>query len=195
MFRFQPLNQHRKNSIDFLFAKAKELHQLGVDGERNAVKEAFALLERIRRFNPNHPLVNAYYGSTIALLGRDAIDMQERTEKAEAGLKILDHAVSCDPDNVEIRILRGYVSYRLPNMYFRRTKTATEDFEYLVSRFEQDPDIFPDEFYCQILYDLGTSYRALHQEQNAEDTWKKLLERTSDPKYRDLISKKTNTSN
>ena len=191
MFWFQPLKRYGKNPSGLLFAKAKELHQQGVNGDQNAVKEAFSLLERIRFFYPGNHLVNAFYGSTIALLGRDAIDTQERTEKAEAGLKILDNAVSCEPDNVEIRILRGYVSFRLPNIYFRRAGTAIEDFEYLVARLEQEPDIFTEEFGCQILYDLGVAYKTLHQDQNAETTWKKLLERTSDPKYRDLISQKT----
>ncbi len=184
MFGFQ----YRKNPMDLLFAKAKELHQQGIDGDQNAVIEAFSLLERIRFFSPGNPLVNAFYGSTVALLGRDAIDPQERMEKAQAGLKILDNAVSQDPDNVEIRILRGYVSFKLPNIYFRRTKTAVEDFEYLISRYEQNPDTFTEEFYCQILYDLGTAYKTLHQDQNAETTWNKLLDKTSDPKYRDCLN-------
>lgn len=192
---FNPFINRRKNRVDLLLAKAKEQHQQGINGDKNAVKEAFCLLERIRLLDPGNHLAEAYYGSATALLGRDATDTQERTEKAKAGLKILDNAVSHEPDNIEIRTLRGYVSFRLPHVYFRRTKTAIEDFEYLVSHFEQNPNLFIDEFYYQLLYDLGVAYKTLSQDQDAETTWKKLLEKTSNPKYRDLISQKTIESN
>jgi len=170
-----------------LFAEAVKLHQYGIAGNKDAVKEAYELLKKIRGMDPNNNLVEAYYGSATALLGRDLVDPMERFKKAVKGLKILDRTVSNDPENTEIRILRAYVSYRLPEMYFHRTATAVEDFSYLVSRYEQDPSVFSEEFYWQILFDLGFANKTLGQNQEAESVWLKLLSITGDTKYKGLL--------
>jgi len=169
------------------FAQAVKMYYLGIDGDKEAVIKAHELFKKLYKENSNNHLIEAYYGSATALLGRDVIDPTERFKKVLKGNKILDHAVASDPENHEIRILRGYVSYRLPEMYFHRTTKAVEDFNYLVSQYEQDSSIFSREFYWQLLFDLGTAYKTLEQENEAESTWTKLLSLTTDPKYRELL--------
>lgn len=172
---------------DKIFAEAVKLHNLGVDGDKEAVIKVYKLFEKMYEEDPDNHLVAAYYGSVTTLLGRDAIDPAEKFQKALKGNKILDRAVASDPNNHEIRILRGYVSYRLPEMYFHRTATAVEDFNYLVSSYEQDNSVFSREFYWQLLFDLGAAYKTLGQKQEAESTWTKLLSSTTDPKYKELV--------
>lgn len=176
-----------KQSLQELFDQAVKLHDRGVEGDAEAVKKAYSLLTTLRLRAPQNALVEAYYGSVTALLGRDAIDPNERFQKAMKGLKTLDRAVATDPGNVQIRILRAYVGYRLPEMYFHRTKTAIEDFSYLVSRYEKDPGVFSREFYWQLLYDLGAAYKRLEQHREADATWSRLLSIAEDPKYKNLL--------
>lgn len=169
-----------------LFAQAVNLHKLGVEGNRDSVKEAVAQLEKLRKLAPQNTLVEAYYGSATSLLGRDAVNPTERFNKAIRGLKILDSAVSREPENVEIRTLRAYVCYRLPENFFHRTGTAVEDFSYLASCYDGNPS-FSKDFYSQVLFNLGSSYKRLGQNQEAESTWQKLLSVTKDPKYIELL--------
>jgi len=171
-----------------LFAEAIELHKRGLQGDKDAVGKAHELLAKVKEMLPENNLVEAYYGSAITLLGRDAIDPMERFKKAVKGLKILDGAVSRDPENIEIRILRGNVCYRLPETYFHRTATAVEDFSYLVSRYEQDPSVFSQDYYFQLLYDLGAANKNLGRNEEADSAWQKLLSVAGETKYKELLS-------
>lgn len=175
------------DSIKDLLIQAIEQHRRGVEGDKEAVQRAYELLERARSLEPENLLAEAYYGSTTALIGRDAIDPMERIKKATGGLKILDKVVSKDPKNIDIRILRAYVSYRLPENFFHRTATAVEDFNYLTIRYELDSGLFSDGFYEQLLYDLGMCYKRLERKREAEETWQKLLSKTKNNKYIDLL--------
>ena len=115
---------------------------MGVDGDKTAVQETFDLINKVRRIFPVNPLIDAYYGSILALLGRDALDPMERLGKVHQGLKYLDKAVQQEPDHLEIRILRGYVCYRLPEIFFHKTATGVEDFTYLRECYQKDPRVF-----------------------------------------------------
>lgn len=174
-------------TLSQLFEEAKRLHQLGIDGDKEAVKKAHAALESLRKRIKTNNLVEAYYGSATALLGRDAVDPMERVEKALKGLKLLDQAVTNDKEDTEIRTLRGYVCFKLPEMYFHRTKTAIEDFRYLADCYEKDSAVFAKEFYWQILYDLGLAYKNLQQRQEAETVWQKLLAQDPAVKFKKLL--------
>ncbi|MCL6477406.1 MAG: tetratricopeptide repeat protein [Peptococcaceae bacterium] len=175
------------NSWNDLLVKAKNLYQRGVAGDKEAVKEAYEILVKVRELALDNNLVEAYYGSILSLLGRDAVNPAERFNAVLKGLKILDRSVANEPDNVEIITLRANVCYRLPEKYFHRTETAIADFNYLASRFEQDAGVFSQEFYCRVLYDLGVSYKRLGREPEAKAAWQKLLSVTDEPKYRDLL--------
>lgn len=179
--------ESENESWEELFAEAIRLHQSGVAGNKKAVKEACELLEKVRGLVPQNNLVEAYYGSATALQGRDAIDPMDRFKKAVKGLKILDGVVSKEPENIEIRILRAKVCFPLPEKFFHRTATAVEDFSYLASRYKNDPSVFSPEFYWQVLYDLGVSYKRLGRKQEAESTWLTLLSISEDNKYKELL--------
>ena len=183
-----PMQEETKSKQELL-DEAIKFHDAAVAGDKEAVMKAYDLLKKLHHMDPEDQLIGAYYGSTTSLLGRDAIDPAVRMAKALEGTKILDRVVANAPDNIQVRILRAYVSYRLPEMYFHRTSTAIEDFNYLVSRYEQDNTVFSQQFYWQLLYDLGQAYKTLGRTQGAEATWLKLLSATTDPKYQALLKK------
>ncbi|HHV93859.1 MAG TPA: hypothetical protein GXX47_04885 [Firmicutes bacterium] len=136
-------------TFEEIMARGVELHDLAVQGKAGASQEALKWLEQALQMQPDHPLAQAYYGSALALVGRDSIDPQERVVKALRGLKILDRTAAAYGDLVPVRILRGYVAYRLPEEYFYRTQTAIEDFSFLIQRYEQDSTIFSEEFWIK----------------------------------------------
>ncbi len=173
-----------------MFTEAVNLHKLGVDGDKEAVKKAHKMFKEICTDDPDNHLAEAYLGSATALLGRDEIDPNKRFTLVLQGLKKLDRVVAKEPENIEIRIMRGAVCYNLPEFYFHRQTTAVEDFSYLVSRYESDKKTFSPELYWKILYDLGSAYKQLGRNKEAESTWQKLWSVTTDPKYEELLRQK-----
>ncbi|MCL6613793.1 MAG: tetratricopeptide repeat protein, partial [Firmicutes bacterium] len=168
-------------------ARAIELHQRGVEGDREAVKEAHEILAKMMDSPRAGHRVTAYFGSATALLGRDAVDPNERFALAIKGLKLLDQAVAEEPEDPETRTLRAYVCLRLPEAFFHRTATAVEDFRWLVSRYEADPSAYPADRYHRFLLELGTALWNLDRREEAEAVWRKLLAATGDPEYRRLL--------
>lgn len=179
------VNRDEQASADLTVAV--NLHNTGVDGDKEAVKKAQKMFKQICAENPQDCLAEAYLGSATALLGRDEIDPNKRFKLALDGLKILDRAVSKAPDNIEIRVLRGFVCHRLPEIYFHRLATAIEDFNYVTSSYEKNKKILPRDFYCKILFELGHGYKELGRHGEAQATWKKLLSVTNDPEYIELL--------
>lgn len=176
-----------EKSKEELLTEAIRLHDAGVDGDKEAVLKAYDLLQKLHALDPKDPVIEGYYGCAITLLGRDAVDPNERFANAMKGLKILDRVVEQHPDIIEIRTLRAFTCYRLPEMYFHRTSTAIEDFNYLLSRYEENNSVFSEDFYWQILYDLGQAYKNIDRQEEAGNTWSKLVSLTPESKYQELL--------
>jgi len=177
------------NSWESRLAHALDLHNRGVEGDVEAVKECVAEFKKLRSLVPDNNLVEAYFGSATALLGRDEPNPMDKMKNANKGLKILDRAVTRDGDNIEIRILRFNVCYRLPEPIFQRGSTVVEDLSYLAERYEQDSSVFSEDYYWHVLYTLGLAQKVINQNQEAEATWYKLLSLDPDSKYIKLLKK------
>lgn len=146
------------SSWEAMLEQAKNLHQRGVEGDQQAVQKAYALLKKIRGTSLNHSsMIDAYLGSTMVLLGRDEKNPEERVRKVMDGLKILDHAVSKEKNNAEIRMLRAYVCFHLPDEVFHRLSTAISDFKWLISRYQNNPSLFAASTYRQLTQNLRTA--------------------------------------
>ena len=182
----EKINQEEYNE---LFKEAKALHDKGVAGDKSAVKKAYELLKKLNYQNPVNRQVEAYFGSATALMGRDAQNLMDGMKLAKKGLKMLDRAVTMAPEDIAIRSIRGHVCYNLPEMYFMRTKSAIQDFSYIISRYEKDNQCIEKGYYCQLLYNLGMASRNLGLKQDSDAAWKKLLAVTKNPKYGDLLEK------
>lgn len=170
-------------AFDEALSKGIEFHNLAVQGEKSATSEALGWLAKAKELRPESPEAKAYYGSSLALLGRDSIDPKERFTKVLEGLRLLDQAVKANPDHITVRIVRAYVNYRLPELHFHRTQVAIDDFRFLVDRYSKDSSVFPERFYWQLLYDLGKAYVNLDNKQAALAVWQRLATLGPDQTY------------
>lgn len=136
------------------FNEAVELYHKGVKGNKKAAQQAYLLFETLASEKPNHIESLGYYGSATALLARDTPIPKDKKKYALEGLKMLDQAVSKEPKNYTIRILRGNVCARMPESVFHRTSTAIEDFEMLVDAYKNDSTVLSENTYQSILNEL-----------------------------------------
>ncbi|OCT13972.1 hypothetical protein A8709_00060 [Paenibacillus pectinilyticus] len=154
--------------------EAKELHQDGVDGDKKAAKSANEMLLKLRESQPQHALIEAYYGSSLALLARDAVKLLDKEEKALASLEALHHAVTLDPSNKEIRFLRGSVCLQLPESYFHSTQTAIEDFTFLLDRYQQASNYLTPKQVREALRKLSKAYQNIGNSDKANEFLQRL---------------------
>jgi hypothetical protein len=91
------------------------------------VKSTNQELLKLCETEPDNPLIEAYYSSSLALLARDAVKPLEKADKAQEGLDALNRAVTLDPNQKEIWLLRANVCLRLPESFFHCSKTAHEE--------------------------------------------------------------------
>ncbi|TFB21361.1 hypothetical protein E3U55_08580 [Filobacillus milosensis] len=180
---------NNQKSWQELFKRAIKLHDQGIEGNDQAVKKAHQLLKEVRALAPENNLIEAYYGSTVALLGRDEnLDPIERIEYAEEGLSLLDQVVDKSPNDEDIRTLRGYVCLKIPDDIFGRTETAVKDFNYLINAYESNKTSITKKLYDKLLFDLGNAYQTMGKTKKANKTWVKLLNTTSEKKrYEKLL--------
>lgn len=129
----------------------------GVNGDKKAVKEAYDIFAELRKRDANNPLLEAYYGSTLTLLARDAAEPIEKADHAQEGLDALNRAVSNNSKNKEIRLLRAKVCLKLPESYFHCSQTAIEDLSFLLDRYKRDASYLSDEEVKEITNDLRTA--------------------------------------
>jgi tetratricopeptide (TPR) repeat protein len=141
------------------FEEAKTLHNNGVDGDKKAVIKANEMLLKLREAEPENALIEAYYGSTLVLLARDAVKILERADKAQEGLDALNRAVSLDPNQKEIRWLRGSICLRLPDSFFHCSETAIEDFTFLLDRFKENSNYLTPKQVREVLRNLRSAYQ------------------------------------
>lgn len=158
-----------------LVAKGVSLHDKARRGDAHATREAYEVFKLAHQLDPDDATICAYYGSALALLGRDAVDPNLKVQNALKGLKLLDRAAQDDPDNITVRTLRAYVNYRVPEHFFNRTSVAVEDFSYLAKRYEEDSSLLSRSSYWEILYHLGKAYQTLQETDQARATWQKLI--------------------
>ncbi|RKP56233.1 hypothetical protein D7Z26_06225 [Cohnella endophytica] len=171
-------------------ASAVDLHNKGLIGDADAVREANIVFEQLRKDYPDHPIAVAFHGSIMSLIARDESNPMIRFQWANRGLKLLDEAVASSPLDNRIRMLRGSISYHLPEQFFHRTETAIEDYLILIDRELHTPGSIPKEKYEKLIYELGDAYHRTDRLQEAELCWSMLLTQTADPKYRHLIKQK-----
>lgn len=157
-----------------LFEEARKLLNKGVDGDKKAASSAFEKFSIIRQANPHSALIEAYYGSSVALLARDAVHPLDKADKALEGLDALDQAISKEPNHKEIRLLRASVCVKLPESYFHRSITAIEDFNLLLNHYKKDPNYLSQKQVSEILKNLAAAYQNIGKQDEAEAVLQRL---------------------
>ena len=164
-----------------------KLYTRAREGDQEATRKAYDYFNKLHMSYPGDDLVAAYYADCLSMTGRDATDSSVQFANAIGAIMTLEKLVNKAPDNFDIRLIRAYHAYRLPEAFFRRTRTAIEDFEYIIQRYNQDSSLMTEEAYWQLVYDLGKVYQRSGAEDKARTVWQKLFTQCPDFKYRKQI--------
>ncbi|MBM7572337.1 hypothetical protein [Aquibacillus albus] len=161
------------------FEEGRRLLMLGVDGDKKAVKKAYEIFLKLRDTEPDNALVEANYGSTLALLGRDAVQPLEKADHAQEGLDALNQAISMEPNHKEIRLLRANVCLRLPDSFFHCSQTAIEDFSFLLDRYKEDPNYLTNDQLIEMMENLSAASHDMEKPSKANKVLQRLTKLTS----------------
>ena len=118
-------------------------------------------------------MIEAYYGSALALTGKYSSNSAEMFQSAVQGLALVNSALRKKPKSPEIRLLRGYLCYNLPDPLFDLTNRAIEDFQWVrewyltSSRRKREKFLSPAQF-VDLLLSLETAYRRLGKDVEAD---------------------------
>ena len=145
-------------SFEKQLSEIKKLHSAGVDGDPKAVKSANEKLAKLRQSQPGNAIIEAYYGSSLALLARDAVKLPQKAELARESLEALERAIALEPNHKEVRLLRAHVCMRLPDSYFQSAQIAIEDFSFLLNKNQAAAGYLSPSEVRDVLSNLSKAY-------------------------------------
>ena len=99
-------------------------------------KKAVQTLERAYGKKQEDYAVLCYLGNAYVLLAKDGTEGMTRAANANKGLEYMDKAVRKAPDDVTIRLTRGYSAKASPSS-LNRSPVAYDDFEHVAMLFEK----------------------------------------------------------
>jgi cytochrome c-type biogenesis protein CcmH/NrfG len=84
-----------------------------------------------------------YLGSTTTMMANTTRNPFKKMSYVNKGTAQMDKAVRKDPDNISVRLTRAFNSKSLPE-FLNRGHIAIEDFEYLATLIDKNPNIRQD---------------------------------------------------
>jgi len=158
-------------TVDSLLVIGREYHDKAVEGETEAIKKAEDCFKKALKLEPENPLVNVWLGSLLTVKARDAGFPLVKLRYLNQGINHMDKAVSLEPSNREVRMVRALNNLELP-MIFDRLDTVIVDLEYLIESNQEES--------AEFLVYLGTAYKKKSDIEKARDCWVKAMSATSD---------------
>ena len=160
-------------------------HNLGVEGDKKAVKRAKKLFEKLLELEPKNVEALVWYGSVLTLKGRDILFPISKLGYVNNGIEKMDKAVELAPDNINVRMIRAHNSLNLPGM-FHRIKIAITDFEHLLTLREKRQEEFSKSLLAKIFLGLGKAYSKKGDITKARENWQEAVELLPDSKEAEM---------
>lgn len=114
------------------------LYARGLAGDRQAVIDCIARLEKLLTVRPNDQIVRVYLGSTYTLRSRDLSIGPTKLTTLRKGIALMDEAAAAAPENANVQLTRAVTNEALPTFLGRR-KIALQQLEQLVAQVEKNP--------------------------------------------------------
>jgi tetratricopeptide (TPR) repeat protein len=162
----------RANDPQALKALGIAYHNLGAQRVGGAVEQALRYLDLARAARPGDAEILAYFGSARTMVARDSWNPVTKMSAVRDGMRLIDAAVSRDPDNITVRLVRAGNSLRLPKIFDRRSY-AKEDYEHVLTLRAARP--LPPTLVAEVHFRLGEIYHDEGAERQAREHWTKAM--------------------
>ncbi len=161
-----------RNAADYTTLRdlATVYHYMAVKDSATYAKKAVQVLERAYEKKPEDYEMLCYLGNAYVLLAKDGSFFVTKAANANRGFGYMDKAVRNAPDDITIRLTRGYSAKASPRFLGRRP-VAYEDFEYLAALFEKGLKV-PQSLKASVYRTLA----ALYKEDGDEGSARKYME-------------------
>lgn len=163
-----------ENDLNWLKAAGIASHQLASMKIEGASDEAVNYLKRVVELEQDNAEILAYLGSAYAMAGRDSGFVVNKVSNVNKGLAALDKAVKKAPRNLNVRFIRGSVSYSLPAMFSRRA-SAESDYHFYVNEAKTGAQVDPERL-AEAYFKLGQMALENNRKAEALDFYKQAQE-------------------
>jgi len=147
----------------------------GMEENKEAVIKAVYYLENLIELDKKNGLALVYCGSAKTMKARDAVFIWDKISYVKKGINLMDKAVQLEPDNPEIRLVRGANAATMPKI-MRRVSIALADFKHIEKLNSEEQLNFPASYWLLYYYNYGLALYNNHQYEEAKVKYKKAIE-------------------
>ncbi len=157
------------------------LYARALAGDKTAVTECIAALEKIQAARPDDQLARVYLGSTYTLLSRDLPLGPAKLSALRKGLTLMDEAAAAAPGDAAVQLNRAITNQALPAFLGRR-KVARAQLDRLIEQIEKNPSaLIPND--RQLLYlNAGEAAARAGEMDRAQMLWQRGASLQADPR-------------
>ena len=155
---------------------AEAYHLLGVVGDEDASRRARRLVEQHLATNPDDRRAQAYLGSVTLIRAKRATLPWKKLALVNEAKALLDGAVAAEPENLELRLVRGLSARKLPE-WMGRQEQAWDDIAYVADRAVEgleDGRLSRRHAAAALLYD-GKRHRDAGRVEEARERWERAV--------------------
>lgn len=155
------------------------LYKRALAGDKPAVRECIARLERVLQVDSGNQLARVYLGSSYTLRSRDLGYGPGKLEALKLGLRVMDEAIRAAPDDGHVRLVRALTTDSLPFFLGQRQSTR-DDFAALVAMAKKNSRQFSDGDLQTIYFAAGNRARADGDRRRAFNLWQEAARHPAD---------------
>lgn len=134
----------------YSLTQARLVYHQSVENQE-VLDSALVLFNQIKSQYPSlESLCLAYIGSLTALKGKHAKMPWNKLKWVRKSLPLMDQAVQMDPENPEIRFIRGTTTFFLPS-FFGKKDQSLEDFAFIISLLKNGATVQDEELLMNAL--------------------------------------------
>lgn len=178
------LRKQHESTLKSQPKNVKALRELGIiyhmkavetkgDPDLDWVRKSYKYLKKAYRKEKKNPLTLIYYGSATTLMALTTERGMEKSKYVKKGTRSMDKAIRIDPNNLNLRMIRGNNSLSLPR-FLKRAHYAVEDFSKALEiskAFQKQDPVFS----AHLHYKLGLAYELTKQMDKAKEEWNKAI--------------------
>ena len=177
-------------NTELLLKLGQYYHDLGGNQQdKGAVKKSVQNLERLLDLEPKNSVAMVYYGSALTMRARDVFFPWEKMKYMKKGIGRMDKAVTLDPENREVRLIRGINNSQLPDM-FQKLSPALEDFETIEKWLSRSAQSEGDAFLLPFYYHYGCALLKTHKETEARKQFEMVVKINPESEYGNKAQKR-----